>query len=160
VVRYERLVYSTLRRFRLSNEDIEDAFQATFIALFKALDQIETIETLPRWIAVSASRSAIAVLRKAPSREVEGAEFLEELPDEVADPEQIAISSCDAFIVQEAFGDLEERCKELLTRSFISEESYQEISEKMTMSVGSIGPTRARCLERLRKLFEKRGGQK
>src|ERR1041384_1479036 len=72
VDRYQNLVYSIPRRYRLSEDDAADVFQATFQALLKNLDRIESAVTIPKWLAVTASRESLRIKRIA-SRSV-GAE--------------------------------------------------------------------------------------
>ena len=71
-------------------------------------------------------------------------------------PEEERIALEQQQAVRQAIAALSERCNQLLTRLFYQKEdlSYQEIARQMDMPVASIGPTRARCLEKLKKLLD------
>lgn len=151
--RYERLVWSVLGRYGIREEDRQDAFQTTFVALFRSLGSIENPETLPKWLAVTAAREArhLAVKGSRVSDNLD--EFTELLRDGAVSPEEVAIQMQEASSVHDGLARIDARCQELLTRSFIKDQEYGEISREMGLPIGSIGPTRARCLEKLRKLL-------
>src|SRR5699024_5381877 len=63
VEQFQNLVYSIPRRYGLSSDDCNDVFQSTFQALVNHLDRIESPATLPRWLAVTASRESLRIIR-------------------------------------------------------------------------------------------------
>jgi RNA polymerase sigma factor (sigma-70 family) len=157
VKRYERLVWSVLGRYGIREEDRQDAFQTTFVALFKSLSTIENPETLPKWLAVTAAREARHLAVKGSRVKENLDDFTEQLRDGAFSPEDVAAQTEEAAAVHSGLDKMDTRCKDLLTRSFIQEQEYGEISREMGLPIGSIGPTRARCLEKLRKILTSMG---
>lgn len=154
----QRLVYSIPKRMGLNDEDANDVFQATFLALYRSLDRIDNAQTLPKWVAVTASRESMR-LRRIGARTVSsgGADergLDELLADEDAGAEAAALQAVETTEVRQALVKLGGKCQTLLTLLYAEEDaSYVEISEKLSMPIGAIGPTRARCLEKLRKIL-------
>jgi RNA polymerase sigma factor (sigma-70 family) len=148
VDRYGALVYTVARRAGLAGDDADEVFQTTWIQLHKHLALIREPKSLPGWIARTASREAWRVGKRrrevhdpddAPERE-HG-----EVPDDVAERLERA------QIVRDALARLEPRCKELLGALFLEahEPSYGELAARLGVPIGSLGPTRQRCLARL-----------
>lgn len=158
VDQFQNLVYSIPRRYGLNEDDASDVFQTTFQALLRHLDRIEDARTLPKWLAVTAARESLRVKRiasRAVSAEDRGLD-LDALVerDELAADEN-AVQAERAEIVRRLTNELQERCRDLLTLLYLHDDpSYQEISEKLGIPIGAIGPTRARCLDKLRKKLE------
>lgn len=151
VDRFERLVWSIARGFRLSDADAADVCQTTWLRLVEHLQSINDPDRLAGWLATTARREAISVLRRR-DREVpifDGPD--EEDGDEDQDPERQAIAQDEYRELWNAFAALSERCQCLLRVLAVSPlKSYAQIAEALKMPVGSIGPTRARCLGQLR----------
>ncbi len=162
VERFQRLVYSVPKRIGLSEEDCADVFQTTFLALHRYLDRIEQSSTVPKWLTVTASRESFRIKRsyaKAPISFEQNEGTLEDVlaVEEAQIDEQVVLAS-NADTVQQAILDLQEKCRDLLTALYIEEDvSYQEISDRLGIAVGSIGPTRARCIEKLRSMLKRVG---
>ncbi len=159
VARYQRLVYATVRGFRLAPEDAEDVFQETFLRLHRHAGRLRNPAGLPRWIAQTAHRLCLDQLDR---RRVRG-----EIPiaDDYVDPAPDASERLDrlerAQAIREALARLSPRCRELLEHLYFRPEPvhYQDVARALDMPIGSIGPTRARCLESLlRKLKQHAGG--
>lgn len=162
VEQFQSLVYSICVRTGLEPNDAADVFQATFIALYEHLDRIESPAALPRWVAVTASREASRVRRIAARNLAVSLDDDRSLDEVLAVEESAAHEeaerSLQADALRKATAALSEKCRTLLSLLFgHSEAAYGEISEKTGMAVGAIGPTRARCLDRLRKILEARG---
>jgi RNA polymerase sigma factor (sigma-70 family) len=157
VKRYQNLVYSIAKRYRLGDDDAADVFQTTFQALHRSLDRIEDPQTLPKWIAVTASREALKVRRVGDRTfrpEDQGFSLDDVLADEEASAEENAISAVRADAVRNGIMELADRCRDLLTLLYLEEDvPYQEVSDRLGMPIGAIGPTRARCLEKLRRIL-------
>ena len=157
VDRFQGFVYSIPKRMRLSDEDCADVFQSTFVALYRHLDRIESSSALPKWLGVTASREALRVKRlssrMALVAEGETDRPLEDvLADEDMSAEQEALAACDSLVVRQAVQSLNERCAKLLHALYLGpERPYQDVSASLGIPIGAIGPTRARCLEKLRK---------
>lgn len=154
--RYADVVYGVARRCGLGGEDAGDVVQETFVALWRGLSRLRRAERLLAWVLKTARREAwrqVRRLRAAHRRDGKAArpELAEgPLPDEV-----LALLERQQA-VREAFAGLEERCRRLLDALFFepTPRPYGEIATSLGMAVGSIGPTRKRCLEALRTLLE------
>lgn len=155
VARYQALVYSVPRRMGLTEEDCADVFQHVFLTLYRNLDRIQEPAALPKWLATAASREALR-LRRIAGR----TESSDSLEDIVAEEDQRADTLAEeanlAQLIREGLTELGGRCQSLLTWLYIEDLSYQEV-ETLGVPIGAIGPTRARCLEKLRKIMEKKG---
>lgn len=161
VERFANLVFSAARRVGLKNEDAEDVSQAVFLKLYQNLDRIETPEALGGWLAVTATREAIRV-KKITARTVNVADEYQGLEETLAADEamadKLATVSESVDAITEAIASLRDRCRELLTALYLVDDpSYQEISDRLEIPIGSIGPTRARCIESLRSNLAKSG---
>jgi RNA polymerase sigma factor (sigma-70 family) len=151
VDRFARLVWSIARSFRLADADAADVCQTTWLRLVEHLDAIKDPDRLAGWLATTARRESISVLRKR-DREVpvfEGPD--EDDEDEDQNPETQTIAQDEYRELWNAFAGLSERCRDLLRVLAVSPlDNYAQIAAALRMPVGSIGPTRARCLDRLR----------
>ena len=159
VRRHERLVYSIGRSYRLSDEDLGDVFQDVFAALLKGVPRMRDGRTLVRWLSSTTGRIArtTALRRRREAaredREEETIHRLEDTGEAVgADLERVERQ----HQVRLAMGAVSERCKRLLEALYYEDPtpSYGELSQRLGVPVGSLGPTRARCMERLRGHFE------
>jgi RNA polymerase sigma factor (sigma-70 family) len=151
VDRYSGLLWNLTRQYRLSPADASDVVQTTWLRLLENLLRIADPERLAGWLKTTASREALRVSRRADYPRP-GEDFTT-IPDEGPAPgEQLLNDELDA-VLWEALGRLGEPCGRLL-RLLISDPppSYAEVADMLDMKVGSIGPTRQRCLNRLRKL--------
>jgi len=155
VRRHERLVYSIGRSYRLGDEDMGDVFQEVFTALLKGLPRLRDGRTLVRWLASTTERIARTTAlrrRKEAAREDHGEDTVERLVDhqeEVgADLERVERQ----HQVRLALAGVSERCRRLLEALYYEDPtpSYSELSQRLGVPVGSLGPTRARCMERLK----------
>jgi RNA polymerase sigma factor (sigma-70 family) len=135
--------------------DASDVVQTTWLRLVEHLGRLQEPERVGAWLATTARREALRALRHS-SRQVP-TEELPETPTETHLGAALLEAERDRALWQ-AFGGLSERCQTLL-RILVTDPppSYEEISAALDMPIGSIGPTRARCLERLRGLAEGEG---
>lgn len=159
---FQGLVFSSIRRCRLPEDDAAEVFHSTFVALFQHLDRIDEPKAIGRWLVTTAMRDAIRRFHSikkqatdAMSQFGEGAGFdlpsEENLEDEVVQREE-------AHAARLALAKIDTRCQELLRALYSEEESsYQEITARLGITMGSIGPTRARCIEKLRKVLKQDG---
>lgn len=160
VDRFQAMVYGIAYRHGLREEDAGDLFQAVFGALLRHRDSIEHGGALPKWIALTASREAQRLNRnRARTVSVEGEDALDALMErQEATAESDAVEGVRSQVLRDSVEKLGGRCRDLLTRLYLTEEaSYAEISEEIGIPVGAIGPTRARCLDKLRKSLEADG---
>jgi len=155
--RYERLVFSIARRHGLSTEDAADVTQKVFIILLQSLDLLPDDVNLGGWLTTVTRRHtwrAMARLsRELPGEKEDVAESAILLGRQTPDP----IDRWEILqAVHEALNRLGERCRQLLLALYFDslKPSYAEIARRLKMPVGSIGPTRARCLAKLKALLE------
>ncbi len=155
VDRYNALVWSVARSFRLTPVDASDVVQTTWLRLVENLDRLQEPERVGSWLATTARRESLRTLRL--SARQTPTETLPETPTDVPVDAGLLARERDQALWR-AFGELNERCRGLL-RILVAEPppSYEEISAALDMPIGSIGPTRQRCLERLRGLAEGAG---
>ena len=158
---YGNLVYSVARSARLQSEDAEEVFQHTFLALYKNLEKIDDGHRIGKWLTVTASRESIRISRlSSKTRNVgEDNELLEEViqADVDAADELVAIGAQHETAI-ESLSQLKPICKDLLLALFDEKPlSYDEISSTLGIAPGSIGPTRSRCIEKLRSVLIKKG---
>jgi RNA polymerase sigma factor (sigma-70 family) len=152
--RYDRLVRSVAASFRLQAADVHDVAQTTWLRLLHNLPTIRDPERLAGWLAVTATRESLAILRRA-SRHTQVAG---ELPDPATDTEASAVAGDTARALWETVAELPPRQERLLVALFREElDSYNEVAARCAMPIGSIGPTRARALSRLRSRLTERG---
>jgi RNA polymerase sigma factor (sigma-70 family) len=157
VDRFQNLVYSVARRTGLNSDDAGDVFQATFLALYRSLDRIERPEALPKWLSVAAARESLRVKRVSAkyADENELAVPLDQLvADEDASAEELALIAEDADFWRRSVELLGGRCEQLLGALYFEELSYEDIVDQLGIPMGAIGPTRTRCLEKLRKVYQ------
>lgn len=151
VDRFGNLVWSVVRGFRLDPASAADVSQTTWLRLVENLNRIRDPERLAGWLATTARNESLRVLRHR-QRELPTVD-IEVLGDPAfVDPAADLIESERAAVLVVAFQELSEDCQTLL-RLLAAEPplEYEEISELVQRPIGSIGPTRARCLERLRR---------
>jgi DNA-directed RNA polymerase specialized sigma24 family protein len=136
VDRYAPLVYTICTRYRLSNHDIEDVGQNVWLLLVEQLGKLREPAALPGWLATTTSRECLRVVTATHKSERLGTG----LDDAV-------------LFVDDTVIDEEILMAERLLSMLLSDppHSYVEIHEKLGIPVGSIGPQRARCLDRLRR---------
>jgi len=150
---YAGLVWSVARSFRLSEADAADVFQCTWLRLVEHLDDIRDGGRLGGWLAMTARREALMLLRRTRSSVVTDTidDAVDTLLPEV-DSRLLENEEIDALRL--AFGGLSMACQRLLRVAFADPPpTYAEISAALDMPIGSIGPSRARCLVQLRGLM-------
>jgi RNA polymerase sigma factor (sigma-70 family) len=151
---YSPLIWSICRRYRLSRTDAEEVGQNIWLYLMDHLAKIRDPAALPGWLATATRRECLRVLRaaRAPSAAGYGLDA-DTVPDEQAAPVDQALLLAERnAALREAFARLAPCCRELLALLIADPPvPYAEISARLGISVGSIGPTRGRCLDKLRR---------
>ncbi len=153
VKRYLPLVYSVIGNFRLSRSDAQDVNQTVWLRLVEHLDDIRDPRALPGWIAVTTRNEALHLLRKR-TRTVQfdpmSNPMFDDHPQSPSIDEDL-LRSERRQVLREALAELPQKQRELLLLLVADPPvSYREISKRLRIPLGSIGPTRARYLERLR----------
>ena len=154
VDRYAPLVYTICIRYRLSSQDTEDVGQNVWLLLVEQLGKLREPAALPGWLATTTARECLRVVTAAHKSERLGTSSLDDsvlFVDDTAIDEEILMAERNAAL-RAGFVDLPQRCRQLLSM-LISDppRSYADIHAELGIPVGSIGPQRARCLERLRR---------
>jgi len=153
VDRYAPLVYTICTRYRLSNHDIEDVGQNVWLLLVEQLGKLREPAALPGWLATTTARECLRVVTVTNKSERLGTGLDDSVlfVDAAVIDEEILVAERNAAL-HAAFAELSPRCQELLSM-LISDppHPYAEIHAKLGIPVGSIGPQRARCLDRLRR---------
>lgn len=153
VERYAPLVWSVSRRFRLSVEDVDDVGQTVWLKLVEQLPDLREPAALPGWLVSTTQHECLRVLRIGRRTEPTDPAEVSLDPSDGARPiDEELLGHERRQAVRAAFGQLAPRCQALLSM-LVSDPpaAYSEISQKLHMPVGSIGPNRARCLGRLRR---------
>jgi RNA polymerase sigma factor (sigma-70 family) len=151
VAQFASLVWSVARAHRLSDADASDVSQTTWLRLVEHLGRLRQPERVGAWLAATARNECLRVLRLS-GRQVPTGEELEAVDEDAPPPgSELFLSERDAALWR-AFRTLDTRCQALL-RVLVAEatESYEDVAAALGMPIGSIGPTRQRCLERLRR---------
>lgn len=153
VDRYTTLLWGVARAHRLGHADAADVVQTTWLRLVEHLDDIHDPDRLAGWLATTARHECLRVLRRA-GRELVGAldDTATEVADELAPALDAALLEQDRNrVLWNCFRGLSDRCQHLLRVLMVTERpAYTEVAEALGMPIGSIGPTRMRCLDRLR----------
>ena len=154
--KYERLVYSIPLRYGLSRDDAADIAQNTFTILLESLNTLSEDSRLGAWLATVARRQSWRLLernrREMPSENLDSADL-------AARAVLFGKSGADSIehwelteLLDTGLSQIGESCRQLLLALCFQPElsSYAEVAASLGMPIGSIGPTRARCLKRLR----------
>lgn len=164
VDRYSRLVHSVPVRYGLSPQVVDDVGQDVFLALARHLHQVEDPEALPAWLITTARRLSWRAAQKQ-NREatLETVELSGSILGETEPLVGLTAPSISDLlrgwghqeILAAGLARLQERCRHLLTLIFLDrdEPSYDDIASRLDLPKGSIGPTRSRCLGKLRDIL-------
>jgi RNA polymerase sigma factor (sigma-70 family) len=166
VSRYQRLMYAIPRRAGLDEDAAAEVFQEVFTTLFQKLADIAEPDRLHAWLVTTAKRKTWRLISRerlqAHSRRAnyeEDADELARIPDDALLPDEALLQMEDQHRVRAALGQLDERCGKLLSLLFFQtaqqSPGYAEVAVSMGMPEGSVGPTRARCLEKMLRLLDK-----
>jgi len=159
VERFSGLVWAVARAYRLTHADAADVYQTTWLRLAEHIRRIDHPDRVGAWLATAARRECLQSLRStARTTPTDDMDRLDASPA-VGNPTEETVLAAEqeredadrAAVVWRALGRLSARCRELLRVLMASPPpSYAEVAAALVLPVGSIGPTRARCLQRLR----------
>jgi RNA polymerase sigma factor (sigma-70 family) len=156
VTQYSGLLWSVVRRFRLGEQQSADVVQTTWLRLLENIRLIRDPARLPGWLVVTARNLSVEAVRYAGRSRPLDDDYESPITDER--PEVAVLRFERETLVRQALRRLSERDQELLTLVVASPPiPYEEISVRLGMPVGSIGPTRMRALRRLRAELEHSG---
>jgi RNA polymerase sigma factor (sigma-70 family) len=166
VLRFERLIFTVPRRAGLGPDEAADVFQTVFMRLHEHLDSLTQPERVQAWLVTTARRETLRMLHERrrtvplalPARhggDEEGGVEIEAVDPEPL-PEQLLDDLQQRHRARVALSGLGEPCRGLLGLLYGPGEAppYATIAAELGMPIGSIGPTRARCLAKLRELME------
>jgi RNA polymerase sigma factor (sigma-70 family) len=154
VARFAPLVWSICLRTGLARPDAEDVCQGVWTRLVEQLDKIRQPAALPGWLVTTTRHECERVLRLTRQRALGERRALgeKELTTMGSDPDRGILIAEQQQALREAFADLPDLCRRLILLLLQDPPlPYAEIGEKMGKPVGSLGPSRARCLGRLRR---------
>jgi RNA polymerase sigma factor (sigma-70 family) len=148
------LLWHVARAAGLSADDAEDVLQTSWVLLLSHLDGIHTSAALTAWLVTTTRREAWRV-RAAGRRQLPAdRDWFAAMPDPAPACEERAIDDDQRRVLWAAMGRLTPRCQELLRIvAFVPRPDYDEVTARLGITRGSIGPTRGRCLAKLRALL-------
>jgi RNA polymerase sigma factor (sigma-70 family) len=159
IEKYKALIYSIPVKYGLPREDASDVFQATCLELLARLPELREPRALPKWLMQVAHHESYAWKRRQQrvvSRDADP-EFLE--PETPAIAETLVQQTQEEQMLREAIGVLTPQCRRLVELLFFETpaRSYAEVAKELGLALGSIGFTREKCIERLRRQLDKIG---
>ena len=163
IIRYQRLIYSIPLKARLSQDDAADIFQSVCLKFYEKLPTIRDKDKISSWLITTTTRECWRMSARnrrerpaAGSTDEDGEDLLKEIPASgpLIDEQREVIET--QHQVRQGVDALPERCLDLISMLFYQKDelTYVDIARRMKMPVPSVGPTRARCLEKLKKLLE------
>lgn len=162
--RYQRLIYSIPHKYNLSPEDMADVFQSVCVALLQGLSTLRNEAKLGAWLITTTTRECWKIKRQqqqladAVSLDNQTENPLELVADEPL-PEEVIQRLEEQVLVRQSIEQLDERCRLLLKYLFYQKDEwpYEQIAKQLNMPPSSIGPTRGRCLDKLKRILKKAG---
>lgn len=166
VRRYQRLVFTVPRRAGLSEEQAADVFQTVFSRLFEHLDRIDDPSRVHAWLVTTARRETLRLLdlaRRVVDMTPTGGEGddigdpMDRFAGDAPLPDQLLADLQQQDRLARALAMLDERTRSFIELLFLQEEplTYAEIGARLGVAEGSVGPNRARCLDKLRAALRK-----
>lgn len=158
VERYTGLLWAIARAHRLSTADAAEVVQITWLRLVENLERLRDPARVGAWLSTTARRECLRYLRQN-TRQVPCPQIEPAYTDEAQLTPEVHVVEADRNRqLWAALEKLPDRCRMLLRVLMAdSEPSYDEVSAALSIPIGSIGPTRARCLRRLRRSVEECG---
>jgi RNA polymerase sigma factor (sigma-70 family) len=145
------VLWHVVRATGLDRETTEDVVQHTWLTLVRSGDSVRDAQAITRWLCTAARREAWRVSKvSSRTRPVEDDVLAARMPEE-SSPESEVVTSDERTLLWQALGRLPERCQKLLRIvAWEPRPDYSSVAESLEMPIGSIGPTRRRCLDKLR----------
>jgi RNA polymerase sigma factor (sigma-70 family) len=147
------MLWAIARSYRLDQADAGDAVQTTWLRLVENLDRIEDPRRLPGWLATTVRRECLRILRRSGRETTGGQDWSDVLVADAPSIDAALLADERDAALWRALHTLGQRCQELLRVLMATPPpSYAAVSAALGIPVGSIGPTRGRCLDRLRRI--------
>ncbi len=159
LARYHALLYAIPRRFGLDQDDSAEVYQNVCLALYRGLPRLKSAGALTRWVMTTAHRQARDLARKRRREQPDPEGILAgRLVDDAPALDAWLIEGERRAALRLGLESLDERCRKLLYWLYLEDPtpSYREIALRLAIPEGTIGPTRARCLAKLRRSMKKR----
>jgi RNA polymerase sigma factor (sigma-70 family) len=164
VRRYQRLIYTVPRRAGLSEEQAADVFQIAFSRLYEHIDRLGDASRVQAWLVTTAKRESLRLvelgrrqvdLSAAPGEDDDGSDPLDRFASDSPLPEDLLTDLQQQDRLMRAVAKLDEKSRRFVELLFLQDEAlpYSEIAAQLGIAEGSIGPTRARCVEKLRAIL-------
>jgi RNA polymerase sigma factor (sigma-70 family) len=148
------ILWHTVRGQRLDRQSAEDVIQTAWLALVKSADSITEPQAVVQWLIVSARRESWRVVKKqdrVDPTDFDGDDLLTPVRET---PEDLVLRNDSDSRLWQHILQLSDRCRALLrVIAFADRPDYAAVADALGMPVGSIGPTRGRCLAKLRHLL-------
>ncbi|MFF5990998.1 RNA polymerase sigma factor [Prauserella flavalba] len=153
------LVWQVARGNGLDRHTAEDVVQTVWLALFRHLDRLADPRALAAWLITTARRESQRAGGRKPPPVPLTDELAETVPSTQPAPEAEVLRAERDRRLWAAFAQLPQRCQELLRLTVLAGRvEYRLVADVLRMPHGSIGPTRGRCLQRMRGLLDAQGG--
>lgn len=148
-------LWHAARAYGLDTERAQDVVQSAWLAMVSHAEAISAPRAIGAWLLTATRREALRTARSAATgRPIDDEEVQRRLPAQPS-AEQIALDDHEASTLWHAVATLPERCRRILrVLAFAERPNYAALAAELSMPVGSIGPTRGRCLAKLRDLLE------
>jgi RNA polymerase sigma factor (sigma-70 family) len=152
VQRYEGMVGAVVRSYRMQDADARDAEQRTWLRLVEHWDAVRDPERLGGWLATTASRECLRILRET---RVIVTDELDAVPDPDRTVEDQVVDADTVSRIRSIVAALPPRGRTIMMELFADDpRPYAEVSRATGIPIGSLGPSRARLIDRVRRTFD------
>ncbi len=157
--KYKALIYSIPVKYRLPPQEAADVFQSTCVELLMHLPELRDPRALPKWLIQVAHHKCYHWKRQQQRLVSRDAETELPEPEVPAVAEEFIRQTQEEQMLREAMANLAPRCRRLVEMLFFESPSrpYTEVASELNLAVGSIGLTRQKCIESLRKHLDELG---
>lgn len=156
LTKYERLLFYIPLKYGLSRDDAADVAQYCFIQLTQNIDTLRDDSNLGGWLSTVAQRQSWRIMQRRQRERTGEAENVAEDTAVLGKTEAEFVSRGEMIAwLHDGLSHIGDRCRELLMALYLDWEqpSYEQVAQKLNLSLGSIGPLRARCLQRLKEVL-------
>ena len=159
ILRYRRFIYSFPAKFGFKMFDAADIFQAVCVSLLEHLHELKDEAKITSWLSTTSTRQCMKLITEAQKQLLTPDEEFDDPLDPSMSLEEIRLLNEAQQDLRDCVYRLPEKCRSLIIMLYfdLHSPSYQEISDTLGMPVPGIGPNRARCLEKLKKILRERG---
>jgi RNA polymerase sigma factor (sigma-70 family) len=157
--KYKALIYSIPVKYNLPPHEAADVFQSTCMELLTRLPELRKPQALPKWLMQVAHHQCFRVKRQQQRLVSRDAEPNLPDPETPANAETLVQQTQEEQMLREAVGSLSPQCRRLVELLFFEtpSRSYAEVAAELGLALGSIGFTRQKCIERLRRSLDDLG---